>query len=713
MRLSFDFSHSAWSRFFTHPGSKLLSLPEEILVDEIFSWLSVRDIVRLRQVCKALAVLTKKPVIWKRFLPYISQLQQPLAPLPPTYMYGLEQLTGHEMESVVSRAITYDKTWKQHKIEYQDTCEVFAHQHVEEVVLLPGGHYLVMSVKSFDGQYGLAIWSLGHRATQRPAPVLFRRTEVRAYGLTAKYMNLGPFHGIVVAFLRKRHKYDNDSRYIPETFELGGKEDQEDPFMPLKYECTALFVPVMLLDIFNDRKARPMTDEYAERVKLVASKIVATHAIPEGLALDIWTDVGRVRTGAQLGVVSLDVIQDVPVMCVVKRPNKIVIQPLGNLVDNRSVLECLPIPQYGETHHSIWNFRVLPDQSRILVVRNITKNDAVEMESDHLVFETYGIPDFGETLQLDAWGRNTLTLGRYLNVQISEVQRTVPPDYDDSITPNLTRGRYPQPLSIYLRTAKGMAHHSLWPVEKTAQQMFLYPTPEQERSRHFIYSFERTRHYFIGDAIDDTFGEEMDYESEDTEDRNGTRKSPPRRRKDDALRILPGARRAFVYAIPRNYRSTEPPVTACWGFQYNRKDYTKFLDEPPMTNAEFVDTWPELETPESSQEMPIPEDTDNPYHPSLDIPPAAMERETMLGPMKLPLDLQAKLPLGLSAVCFDEDTGRTVFATKADNHLHIVDFAHSRPQDADDAMHNKEMDERLKNVKTPWDCFASSKNTRN
>lgn len=164
--------------------------------------------------CKALALLTKKPAIWKRFLPYITQIQQPLAPLPPSQTYNLFNLTGREMEMVVARAVSYDMTWKRQKIEYQSTFSAYVHQQVEEMVILPGGHFVVMSLKAPDDVYSIALWSLEHRAAQKPAPLLFRRTEVKAYGLTVKYMEVGCIKGISIAFLRKRHKENDDTRYM-------------------------------------------------------------------------------------------------------------------------------------------------------------------------------------------------------------------------------------------------------------------------------------------------------------------------------------------------------------------------------------------------------------------------------------------------------------------------------------------------------------------
>lgn len=160
-------------------------------------------------------MLSKKPAIWKRFVPYITQIQQPLAPLPPTLRYGLRNLTGLEVETIVTRALSYDMAWKDQKVIYWNTSSSFTHHEtVHEMAILPGGHYVVMSVKTFAGMHGIVIWSLQHQASRAPTPLIFRHTEHKAYGLTAKYMAVNGIKGITVAFLRKSHKSPDDTRHM-------------------------------------------------------------------------------------------------------------------------------------------------------------------------------------------------------------------------------------------------------------------------------------------------------------------------------------------------------------------------------------------------------------------------------------------------------------------------------------------------------------------
>ena len=122
---------------------------------------------------------------------------------------------------------------------------------------------------------------------------------------------------------------------------MGGKEDPEDPYMPITYECTAMCIPLIILDFLNDRKVQPMTGEFSRRIRHAAKSYASAK---EGC----WLTLARIRTGAQLGVVSLDVLDETPFVCVVKRPDKIVFQPLGAPPEDpgRSILHCLHYPEF-------------------------------------------------------------------------------------------------------------------------------------------------------------------------------------------------------------------------------------------------------------------------------------------------------------------------------------------------------------------------------
>lgn len=110
--------------------------------------------------------------------------------------------------------------------------------------------------------------------------------------------------------------------------------DPEDPYQPLKYECTVLHMPMFIVDVLTDRHVAPQTPQFAQRVYYMKSH----------LKRDIWNVVSRIRTGSQLGSVSLDRIDDEPYVCLLKRPNTLVFQRLDDEV--RSSLQLRHVDNY-------------------------------------------------------------------------------------------------------------------------------------------------------------------------------------------------------------------------------------------------------------------------------------------------------------------------------------------------------------------------------
>ena len=156
--------------------------------------------------------MTKRTTVWKRFIPRLQSLQHPFASLPPTWKYNAREITSLELERLVTRAISLDNNWRgdNPKIYKELHCSTF--DQVLDMVLLPGGHYLVTSVRDRSKKFSIVVWAMDHPATGRPSPIVFRQTMVRAYHLQAKYMSIHGRKSLCIAFLRKRHKESTDKR---------------------------------------------------------------------------------------------------------------------------------------------------------------------------------------------------------------------------------------------------------------------------------------------------------------------------------------------------------------------------------------------------------------------------------------------------------------------------------------------------------------------
>lgn len=160
---------------------------------------------------KAFFLLTHEPVIWKRFLQHINI---PLPPLRPTFKYTLDA-TDYEIEQLVTRAISLEDNWRKYQPTITNSQIMLAHYKVLELKLLPGGKYLIASVKdSCSYRFFIMVFCLdhpkGHQALAR-AP-----TKSRAYNLQAKYMTLdsgsGPEQGIMIAYVRRGFKADGPAK---------------------------------------------------------------------------------------------------------------------------------------------------------------------------------------------------------------------------------------------------------------------------------------------------------------------------------------------------------------------------------------------------------------------------------------------------------------------------------------------------------------------
>lgn len=120
---------------------------------------------------------------------------------------------------------------------------------------------------------------------------------------------------------------------------MGGGEDVQDQdiYRRLKYECTTLFVSLTTLEKFTDRRSPPHTGEY---------NTLTREARHDEDGLDSVRVISSIRTGSysQLGAVSLDVIGNRPYVCVVKRPNTLIMERLDDKV--RTELR-LPDPELG------------------------------------------------------------------------------------------------------------------------------------------------------------------------------------------------------------------------------------------------------------------------------------------------------------------------------------------------------------------------------
>lgn len=124
----------------------------------------------------------------------------PLPPLPPTARHSMASLNNLEVERLLIRAISLQKNFELKKPEpfYGIAVETF-HQ-VQAMVILPGGKYLVASVRDEQRDcYAIMIFVLDYRRAGALA-LAKTATPTKAYNLQAKYMTFQGQRGIMVSY---------------------------------------------------------------------------------------------------------------------------------------------------------------------------------------------------------------------------------------------------------------------------------------------------------------------------------------------------------------------------------------------------------------------------------------------------------------------------------------------------------------------------------
>ncbi|KAG6897145.1 hypothetical protein C0992_003803 [Termitomyces sp. T32_za158] len=148
------------------------------------------------QVNKYYFHLTHEPLIWKRFL---QELRIPLPPIRPTLDRSV-QSSDYEFEQLVSRAISLEDNWRKQRPTVASAMAFDASLEVLDMKLLPGGKYLIASIRD-DYRFFIALYHLDH---PRGPHVLARcQIPTKAYQLQAKYMKYQEKPVIMIAYLSR------------------------------------------------------------------------------------------------------------------------------------------------------------------------------------------------------------------------------------------------------------------------------------------------------------------------------------------------------------------------------------------------------------------------------------------------------------------------------------------------------------------------------
>ncbi|PFH49670.1 hypothetical protein AMATHDRAFT_147100 [Amanita thiersii Skay4041] len=515
----FAFFASALDKCFPHRFVKrapcsIFKLPPDVLIDVIFLYLYVEDILALRRVSKAFFVLTHEPVIWKRFL---LNMDIPLPHLRPSFKYTSDA-TDYEVEQIVTRALSLDDNWRSSRTRIRANKYIPLQHQVLDMVLLPGGKFLVASMKDAAGfRCYLTLFAMdhpnGHRAIARVP------TISKAYFLQAKYVEWKGRKGIMIVYCRRRFQNYSRTGVDPSDY---SHRTEIDPPIPFAYEVKCLHVDLERLEYLVDPHVPPVSSEFYQRR--------FTEAPP-------FTEVEFIESDYNVTNLTLFEFNRNPFFGFLQEEEKVVL--VNPLTREMFIMSCVDHPDYPGYEHRIRAFRVLPGQKEILIVRTVT----ISATADLVLLEIYAAPQHHGLWRYQCTDRYTITGKVIASVHISDYG--VPSTTGDQPTLQLSTGP-PPPISLYFRTLNPNAilHHSILP------SYLDYPkTLSRPARRVWFYDLAQvtlqTNHHV----------------------------SPPYN-----LHILPGAYRAVVYSIREEDRKDTPGLVALRRYlnpEFTPKDYPR------------------------------------------------------------------------------------------------------------------------------------------
>lgn len=478
----------------------------DVLVDLIFPDLLVEDILCLRRTNKALYLLTHEPIIWKRFL---CRLSIPIPPIRPTFRYTLEA-TDFEIEQLVTRSISLEENWRSPQPKIVCTQAIFAYYTVLDLHILPGGKYLIASVKdSGNYRFFLVIFCLDH--PNGPRPLARYPVKSKALHLQAKYMKYKGQHVVIISFVCRSFVEGGLPNLDPSEY---GPGVILDPPQPMENELSCIRINLESLEAMADPLIAPGSDELRE--------IALSQNGP-------FFEIASMIAPRELTIVSLFELDDAPYVTVVEQPNTIVI---ANLHLNKYCrLQCRH-PLFETHRNGIRAVRHIPKQNQLLVIHTA----ALSLRVHNHFLGVYDIPSLDAEVTR-AYSREAVDLLSGPAVDNFHISDYGIPTNNEK-TYKLRRDAYPpSPISIYMETVEpaGIKHVAIWPSAKPS-------TPDANPSSFTVQptSEKLTYYYSLAHVVAQT-----------------THKCSPYR-----ARVLAGAYRSIVYNVFTTDRTATPKLVS-------------------------------------------------------------------------------------------------------------------------------------------------------
>ncbi|KAH9912296.1 uncharacterized protein BXZ73DRAFT_82372 [Epithele typhae] len=324
------------------------SLPNDVLVDVVFDYLDVIDIIRLRMVNRLFRDLTHQPIVWKRMLARHKDLRvPPMAPIPGRNR--LPHLSGDEVERLLVRAVSLDRNWDRAAPTPHSVWDFRCSHPVSSMVLLPGSQHLVASVHTpSHSEHSVVVYSIENNP---PRALTAFPTGNKAYDLTAKYMTVMGEPSLVVAFIsrdyhsrRMRHDAEKGRIKPPDVYSTEHKIES----IEFRYQCNVVFAPLKNLQQLADIPYPTDTQQYRD----------FADTLPKP-----FQNLVSLASRKQLSCPTLADMWGGPYLAVAKGPKHVAFKCL-----NKGAVATLAC-SVGSLEHAIRAIRLIPDEHVVLVVR--------------------------------------------------------------------------------------------------------------------------------------------------------------------------------------------------------------------------------------------------------------------------------------------------------------------------------------------------------
>ncbi|KAI0674018.1 hypothetical protein C8Q78DRAFT_1076962 [Trametes maxima] len=502
-------------------------LCDDIIIDQVIQCLDLEDVARLRQVCQQFWECSTEAAVWKRRL---ERAKHRLPPVPPTARYSFANLSTVESERLLLRCASLAREWDVDVPRYQHRWKIEVYREILEMVLLPGGQYMVASVANEAWtRFAIEVFTADFKYAVG-APLAHLDVPTKAFELRAKYMTFRGTPGIVIAYVRRDYRRARDV----ERFDVNALPSDHQPCpgdRQLQYECAVAHVPLAASELLGDGTIPQHSRKFREVAKKLARPF---HILTEIIS----------RSRLSNPVIDDDV-GGAPLVAVLKHAEGVADRIIYKNLDGgpATTLMGTPHPDLPALPHAIMAFSIIPIQKQFLVIRRAgdnvqpigLDNGVGEHTAPYYFSEFWDIVEEpGATLTRDAAARGDVfdCEGNYWEkVWISDHGLGPSLTHDRSLRAQLlSSGERPvlRPILVFVRAKDcgGIPYSALFPA---GHPLARHPLQETQTPAPYRYAFTHSFLQFDTDALGDEDGTLDGFE----------------------FRVLPGAVRPLVYTVQR------------------------------------------------------------------------------------------------------------------------------------------------------------------